>query len=92
MFNFCTTVLYLKTTCLLRGECRAKGDFSRLWTDFDAFFLFESYLECKSKEVRNNEISLGEFLKNPKIFSKDSVRQQIDLSLRTSWTSFFFET
>ena len=46
----------------LRVECRAKGNFSRLWTDFDAvFFLFESYLDCKSKEVRNNGISLGEF-------------------------------
>ena len=28
--------------------------------------LFESYLKCKSNEERNNEISLGECLKNPK--------------------------
>ena len=50
----------------------AKGDFSHLsGTDFDAvfFFLFESYLDCKSKKVRNNEISLGEFLKTSKTHS-----------------------
>ena len=75
-----------------RGVCRAKGHFSRLVDGFwcGYFFLFESYLKCKSKEVRNNQISLGEFLKNPKMCSKDGVRRQIDLNLRTSQASFYF--
>ena len=30
------------------------------------FLLFESYLKCKSIEVRRNEISLGDFLKTRK--------------------------
>ena len=72
-------------TAALRGECQAKGDFSHLWTDFDAvFFLFESYLKCKSNKVRNNEISLGEFLKNLEMCLKDGVRRRIDLNM---WTS-----
>ena len=58
-------------TNYLRGECAAQGDFSRLWTDFEVvFFFFESYLNWKSDEVRNNELSLGEFLKNPEMFKK----------------------
>ena len=40
------------------------GDFSRLWTYFDAcfFFFFESYLKCKSNEVKYNKIFQWWFL------------------------------
>ena len=52
------------------GEHRARGGFSRLWNDYNFFFfLFESYLKCKSNKiiVRNNEISLRDILKTPKM-------------------------
>ena len=34
---------------------------------FFFIFLFESYLKCKSNEVKNKKTSTGEFLKNPKM-------------------------
>ena len=44
-----TVAVVTQPQLALRGECRAKGDFSRLWTEFEAGFffllLFESY--CK---------------------------------------------
>ena len=74
----------------LRGE--AKCDFSHLRTEFDAVFLFylKAIWNANLKTREKNLISLGKFLINPKICSKDGVRRQIDLNLGTSKTNLSF--